>query len=540
MALKYLYVPSGYKSSTAYGVLPNDSSADFDQFERNTFATRTNKDGLLETHQTFGNNLVTNGDFATDSDWSLASGITISGGKANFNNTANGDGLQQNNILTTGKRYEVTFTISDYEKGSIKVRYPFIAPSINSDGVHTVTGIAVYSSGSDDLRFQVTGETTLSIDDVSVKEIALNIPRIDYLDGGCPSLLLEPLRTNQCRASEDVMAWEINGGADRASKQVISPDGSKSADLVTTDSVNAGVFSLEMTTISNTVYSTSVYAKHISGGSKLRFGITSNLHFDSGDKIIVVDLSDGSIVSNQLGGVAEPKVIDVGNGWYRLMIEHSNVVSGGGGGAKFICYAEEGSFSQFSVWGGQIEVGGYTSSYIPNINSASGGQTTRNRDKGNFAGDFDVLKNDSGVFEVRFKAFETGSSKHVIALTSDGTVSEWNRIYIGYGYSAGVVKPYLALYHGGSEDDEASYVDMPSSFNIFDYNTYKFKYEAGNNQLKINGKLVTINNTDLSELYFLFGQQLKRISFNEITTSTSSVFYGGVKHIKIYDSITDF
>ena len=48
MALKYLYVPSGYKAGTAYGVLPNDSSADFDNFVRTTNATRTNKDGLLE------------------------------------------------------------------------------------------------------------------------------------------------------------------------------------------------------------------------------------------------------------------------------------------------------------------------------------------------------------------------------------------------------------------------------------------------------------------------------------------------------------
>ena len=34
MALKYLYVPSGYKAGTAYGVLPNDSSADFDEFSK--------------------------------------------------------------------------------------------------------------------------------------------------------------------------------------------------------------------------------------------------------------------------------------------------------------------------------------------------------------------------------------------------------------------------------------------------------------------------------------------------------------------------
>jgi len=535
MALKYLYVPSGYKAGTAYGVLPNDSSADFDEFERNTLATRTNKDGLIETIRFVSDDLVINGNFATDSDWSTASGITISGGKANFNNSPNGNGLQQNNILTTGKSYEVTFTVSGYVKGAVNVRYPFISSSVNSNGVYVITGFSVSSSGgSDDLRFQTVGETTLSIDNVSVKETEVNIPRIDYSDGGCPSLLLEPQRANQCRTSESIMYWGTNGGADRFSNQVISPDGSKSADIFATDSVNAGVFSLSMTTISNTVYSTSVYAKHISGGSKLRFGISTNLHFSSGEKIIVVDLLDGSIVSNQLEGVAEPKVIDVGNGWYRLMIEHSNAVSGGGGSAYFICYADDGSFSEFSVWGGQIEVGGYSSSYIPNRNTASGGQTTRNRDKGNFAGNFEFNSNE-GVLEARFKAFPVTTESRRITL---GELSANNRVVLGYIYKDGIVKPYLLIISPSAGVDEV-WVSMPSSFNIFDYNTYKFKFQSGNNELKINGELVDTDDTFKTHT-FLFDAALYNVSFNSSRTATSSIFYGGVKHIKIYDSITDF
>ena len=30
MALKYLYVPSGYKAGKTYGVLPNEAAADLD------------------------------------------------------------------------------------------------------------------------------------------------------------------------------------------------------------------------------------------------------------------------------------------------------------------------------------------------------------------------------------------------------------------------------------------------------------------------------------------------------------------------------
>jgi hypothetical protein len=362
-----------------------------------------------------------------------------------------------------------------------------------------------------------------------------NVPRLDYSDGGCPSLLLEPQRTNECRGSEDVMVWSTNRGisVNRDSNQIISPDGSKSADLVTTEDENAGVFSLQMTTISSTVYSTSVYAKHIAGGSKLRFGISTHLHFDGGEKLIVVDLSDGSIVSNQLSGVAEPKVVDVGNGWYRLMIEHSNTVSGGGGSSLFICYADDASFSQFSVWGGQIEVGGYTSSYIPNHNTDSGSQTTRDNDAGNWAGNFDFNSNE-GVLEARFKAVPIGSLSSRITLAADSS----NRIVLGYSGGANDPRPFLLIISPLSGVDEIQ-VNMPSSFNLFDYNTYQLKFQSGNNELKINGELVDTDNSFRTHT-FAFESALRNISLNIHGTSTSRPFYGKIKHIKAYDSITDF
>ena len=413
MALKYLYVPSGYKAGTAYGVLPNDSTADFDLFQRESTATRTNKDGLIEL-------------------------------------------------------------------------------------------------------------------------MSSNVPRIDYSDGGCPSLLLETQRTNKCRASEDVSVWGKNYSSTTVvnSNQVISPDGNKNAALVTTEVANGGVFSLSMTTVSNTYYSSSVYAKHISGESKVRFVITTNLHFGSGDKKITVDLSNGSIVSNELSGVAEAKVIDVGNGWYRLIIEGSNVVSGGGGSAKIAVYADSNSFSQFSVWGGQIEVGNYTSSYIPNSGTTEGSQTTKRGDAAKFAGNFE-FNNNEGVLEARFKAVPIDELSRRITLASDGN----NRLALGYIADNGGM-PYLLLYSPLAGSKEAS-VSMPSSFNLFDYNTYKFKFQSGNNELKINGELVQISD-DFKNFTFAFDSSLKTISLNVHGESTSRVFYGGIQHIKVYDSVTDF
>ncbi len=536
MALKYLYVPSGYKAGTAYGVLPNDSSADFDQFERNTFATRTNKDGLLETHQTFGNNLVTNGDFATDSNWDKSDGsITISGGKGNFNDTPNGYALQQNNFLTAGKRYEVTFTVSNYEEGGVLVRRPFITPSVNSNGLHTVTGIAVGSSGgSDDLRFQTLGTTTLSIDDVSVKEVSLNVPRIDYSDGGCPSLLLERQRTNICKYSEAANSWVKNPSGSAVTIRLndeVAPDGKKSSDVISVLTEFDGVYTQGVTIIPSTTYSCSAYVKHVSGSSKIRFGISSNFHSGTSSKVVRFDLSDGSIIQNNLAGVGEFKSVYVGNGWYRLIIENIVVPSNAGGTSYVQVYSYESAFTEFAVWGGQIEEGGYTSSYIPNL---SNGTTTRNNDAGNFAGNFEFNSNE-GVLEARFKAFPDTNQQKRITL---GEISANNRVVLGYIYKDGIVKPYLLIISPSAGADEV-WVSMPSSFNIFNYNTYKFKFQSGNNELKINGELVDTDDTFKTHT-FLFDAALYNVSFNSSRTSTSNLFYGGVKHIKIYDSITDF
>jgi len=420
MALKYLYVPSGYKSGTAYGVLPNDSTADFDNFVRNTIATRTNKDGLLEA------------------------------------------------------------------KGS-------------------------------------------------------NIPRIDYSDGGCPSLLLERMRTNIAQYSEQINSWGKNPDTSSVivrSEAEVSPDGNMTADVISVLTQYDGVYTQGITTIVESDYSCSAYVKHIAGSSKIRFGVTKYFYSTTptnSTKYIIVDLSSGSIISNEVSSFAEAKVVDAGNGWYRLIIEGMTIPVGGGGNSNMVIYSYEDTFTEFAVWGGQIEVGDYTSSYIPNL---SNGTTTRNNDRSGWAANFSGMNSNEGVLEARFKAVPADVSNR-ITLSTDINGNTNNRITIGYGVSGGVTKPYVSIVHEGTEPDRGYTVTMPSSFNIFDYNTYQFKFEAGNNQLKINGELVTIR-SEISGLNFLLGKKLESVSLNFFGDSTSYVFYGGIQHIKVYDSITDF
>ena len=93
-----LQIPSAVSDSKLHSVLPNNGKGDF-TFDRSTGATRINKDGLIEEVGYFSNELVqngnfselgseiiTNGDFATDSDWTLPTGWTINDGKLRGDN----------------------------------------------------------------------------------------------------------------------------------------------------------------------------------------------------------------------------------------------------------------------------------------------------------------------------------------------------------------------------------------------------------------------------------------------------------------------
>ena len=104
-------IPTGYKAGKVYSVLPETGVGDF-AFTRASAATRINSAGLLEVPQySIGSDVVTNGSFATDSDWNLLAGWTISGGKANALSLS-GVSMNQDVGITVGKTYIINLTIT--------------------------------------------------------------------------------------------------------------------------------------------------------------------------------------------------------------------------------------------------------------------------------------------------------------------------------------------------------------------------------------------------------------------------------------------
>ena len=161
--------------------------ADFD-FQRGSAATRVNAQGLIENVQTLsgnlvqngdfseiGSELVTNGDFATDSDWNKGTGWSIINGQAICNGVGT-NSLKQSGITTTSKIYKLSFDIiSKSNDNFLIISTNFVDTYINgsSTSLGTNTFYIKPTSGTG-IRFRVADGTTLTIDNVSVKEVGQN------------------------------------------------------------------------------------------------------------------------------------------------------------------------------------------------------------------------------------------------------------------------------------------------------------------------------------------------------------------------------
>jgi len=157
-------------------------------FTRGSFATFVDKDGLIKVSglqvtnlvnngdfSELGSELVTNGNFDTDSDWTKDSGWSIENGQAICNGVGI-NSLQQSGITTTGKFYKLTFDIiskssDDFLIISTNFGDTYVNGSSTSLGTNT---FYINTTSGTGIRFRVADGTTLTIDNVSVKQVDPN------------------------------------------------------------------------------------------------------------------------------------------------------------------------------------------------------------------------------------------------------------------------------------------------------------------------------------------------------------------------------
>jgi hypothetical protein len=174
-----ILTPTGYKAGTLYNVAPVvEPYEDFD-FARASVASRVNSSGLVEmVGRTLGSELVTDGDFPTPNiNWSFVTGWSVSGGSANYDDTANG-ALSQAISLNSGT-YKLNFNISNSSGSGARI---WIG-NANGNTSYTDNTYEYYTNGDYSIYINVpsnqttlafwgnTGGSSFSIDNVSLKEI---------------------------------------------------------------------------------------------------------------------------------------------------------------------------------------------------------------------------------------------------------------------------------------------------------------------------------------------------------------------------------
>ena len=286
------------------------------------------KDGKLYSIRPipeYGAELVTNGDFATDSDWIKGTNWTISGGSLNA--TSATDKCEQNTSVTTNKTYKVSYSITNYVSGSVRIELSSGNVSVGA----TNSGNGFYSEeitalGDGYVLIDAMATFTGSIDNVSVKEVLkpsgdftfsrgsnLAATRVDVnglIEKGRENLLLQSNQFDTTWLNQ--LGGTITGGQS-------GYDGSSNAWLI---SKSASNFKSVRQVISYSGVTTfSVYAK---AGTLTKAAL--RMDTSAGAVQIIYDLSAGVVVSG--GGVFISNGIeDVGGGWYRLYVSVN--VSGG-------------------------------------------------------------------------------------------------------------------------------------------------------------------------------------------------------------------
>ena len=413
----YLQTQSGTSTYSISNVSVKEYTAADMDVTRATAATRVDENGLVNYAEVLGGEEDIDGNFPLpNTNWTL-SGFTISDNKLHCVSDGTYNNAIQSNVFVIGRTYKITFDITGWTLGDIRVRPSGQSPFqlANANGSYTF----YYTATNHQIAIERNSACDMYLENLVVKEVTRdNVPRIDYTGGGCPHILAEPQRTNLIPYSSDFSnaVWsEASGGS--ASNPVltndyaISPDGTQNATRCLFD-MGGG------TTISDF--------------SRLRY-----LNLTATTPLISIYIKSNNATTYQLnlsyGGDALFLVDAKPNEWTR--VDKLTTASGS------FDYRLELRGTQTSddiadvlIWGAQAEEGSYPTSYIP----TSGSTVTRNQDIFTRDGIGSLINSTEGVLFLEVAALTITNSGNAAISVSDGSTT--NRIFINYSSATNVVK----------------------------------------------------------------------------------------------------
>jgi hypothetical protein len=374
--------------------------------------------------------------------------------------------------LSTGVVTAGTATMENAGNGwwrcIIPTTYNVFNPFFNT----TASGQFVYVWGAQ----AVEGSTAK---DYQKTETRLNIPRLDYSNGTCPSLLVEPQRTNLVTYSSsfDNAAWvKLNGSV--TANIAISPSGIQDADSFIPNTTS-GFHALRSNNFNQSSTASHSWFLKANGYSKIAVR-ESDLPIGN---YASFDLSTGTLISTSQSGIIE----DYGNGWYRCTLVDTNTGAGAQTsifvlpdnyttGDPLIAWSGDGIKGVFA-YGAQAELGSYPTSYIPTTSAS----VTRNADVISKTGISSLIGQTEGTlfWEGIGTTQSVGNDLSMFGTFVDDTSVA---VLLYYVHSSGYVNCYI--------NNGSSFVNLGAPLNITNNNKIAVGYKNGDFAMYANGTLL--------------------------------------------------
>ena len=366
------------------------------------------------------------------------------------------------------------------------------------------------TNGEGDFNFSRSGSATRIAQNGLITTVDSNVPRLDYLDGSCPSLLLENQSTNLFEYSEDFSDsyWNTSRAETPYIADILSPDGTLNAytlEIESGQTNGGGVYAVNISVSGGS--SISVFAK-----KKIANYLVLS---DSGTttNAVYFDLENGAIGTTYN---ATGEIEDFGNGWYRCTMKYTLTSSG----LKFIYLSNvDGATNggvqpgdSIYIYGAQLENQSFSTSYIP----TNGATSTRLQDIANNSGNSTLINSTEGVLYAECSLLNPSTGSIIISLSDGGS----NKLYFEFFTSN---RLYAIIENGSSSFNTVQTITQT------DYNKIAFKYSASDCKLYVNGIGYSFGG-----LNFPSGT-LDRLNFAS-SNGTSSKFFGKVKDIRVYNS----
>jgi hypothetical protein len=525
-------IPSGYKTSKVYSAIPTSGDGDLTFSRSNDTATRVGPDGLIEKVRT---NLVTYSNTFSNADW-VVDQVTKTTGQTDPNGGTTAVLLTSTNTSST-YMYQTKAglgCLSIYAKVGTRSTFSLIPTGYNNGAFFDLSSVTATASGIGSLAkiesvgggwFRCSVATSSSTDfivslsniagtdsvisdtmtfafaqgetgDIATPYIATtsaavsvgpvaNVPRLDYLDSSSPRLLLEPQRTNLVTYSEQINTGftTSQGGTGLlpviTANNAISPDGYQNADTIVFDA-GAGTTSSDISAIrqvfggTTATYTCSFYAKTPSGTAQIQVRIDGSSY----EKFTITNEWQRFTLTRALTGTSNQLDFAIRRGLNEPMNASATI----------------------QLWGVQVELGAYATSYIPTLGAA----VTRGSDAASKTGISSLIGQTEGTIfiDVNLDTVSAQTNDPVLIYLRGTNVETYIEIIDNGGVSS-------LHFNSGVQ----ATIDAPAGSVIAGRNKFAFTYKQNDFALYLNGVLIGTDTSGTVGAQDEFGFQYNNSAF---------------------------